>query len=278
VARETNHAGGLEGGVTNGEPVFVRAAMKPIATVPAALRSVDLRTGAADAAHVERSDTCAVPAAAVVGEAVVALVLADELLAKLGGDSLDELHASLRLAWRRARLLEGHVYLCGLPGAGKTTVAPLVAKALGIEAIDLDQRIERTAGRSVPEIFAAEGEAGFRAREIAALHEVARGPRAAIALGGGAVTIRGVRHIVRRTGNLVWLRAPSPLCAQRAAAGRPLLEGDPAGKLAKLAQARDPLYARLADAVVDVAGLSPAQIAEGCAAQVRGLEAQRAWR
>jgi chorismate synthase len=278
VARETNHAGGLEGGVTNGEPLFVRAAMKPIATVPAALRSVDLRNGAADAAHVERSDTCAVPAAAVVGEAVVALVLADELLAKLGGDSLDELHSALRLAWRRARLLEGHVYLCGLPGAGKSTVAPLVAKALGIQAIDLDERVERAAGRSIPAIFASEGEAAFRAREITALREIVRGPRSVVALGGGAVTVREVRHIVRRTGNLVWLRAPSGLCAQRAPSGRPLLEGDPAGKLEKLAHARDPLYARLADAVVDVLGLSPAQIAEVCAAQVRALEAQRAWR
>src|SRR5439155_159563 len=96
-------------------------------TVPAALRSVDLLTGEADAAHVERSDTCAVPAAAVVGEAVVALCVADALLAKLGGDSMDELYAALRLAWRRARPLAGHVWLCGLPGSGKTTLAPLLA-------------------------------------------------------------------------------------------------------------------------------------------------------
>ena len=120
VLRETNHAGGLEGGITNGEPLVARAAMKPIATVPAALRSVDLSTGATDAAHVERSDTCAVPAAAVVGEAVVALAVADALLEKLGGDSLDELHAALRRAWQRARLLPGHVFLCGLPGSGKS--------------------------------------------------------------------------------------------------------------------------------------------------------------
>src|SRR5439155_1044590 len=81
----------------------------------------------ADAAHVERSDTWAVPAAAVVGEAVVALCVADALLTKLGGDSMDELHAALRHAWRRARPLAGHVWLCGLPGAGKTTLAPLLA-------------------------------------------------------------------------------------------------------------------------------------------------------
>ena len=132
ITRDTNHAGGLEGGVTNGEPLVVRAAMKPIATVPAALRSVDLSTGEPDAAHVERSDTCAVPAAAVIGESVVALCIADALLTKLGGDSMDELHAAHRLAWRRARPLAGHVFLGGLPGAGKTTLAPLIAGMLGL--------------------------------------------------------------------------------------------------------------------------------------------------
>ena len=278
VLRETNHAGGLEGGVSNGEPLVARAAMKPIATVPAALRSVDLATGAPDAAHVERSDTCAVPAAAVVGEAVVALAVGDALLSKLGGDSLDELQAALRRAWQRARLLAGHVFLCGLPGSGKSTVAPLLAAKLGIPCLDLDQQIERGAGRSVPEIFAAEGESGFRAREAAALRAAANGPRSVIALGGGAVTTRGVRHWVRRTGHLVWLCAPAGLCASRAPSGRPLLGADPAGRMAQLAAARDPLYARLADAVVEVAALTAAQVAEQCAAAVRSLEAQRAWR
>jgi chorismate synthase len=277
VTRPTNHAGGLEGGITNGEPLFVRAAMKPIATVPAALRSVDLRTGEPDAAHVERSDTCAVPAAGVVGEAVVALAIANELFAKLGGDSLAELQAALRLAWRRARLLEGHVYLCGLPGAGKSTVGPLLAGLLGIPFVDLDLRIEKAAGHLIPEIFAGEGEEGFRAREAAQVREVSRGPRSVIALGGGAVTSRAVRHHVRRSGHLVWLRAPVDLCASRAATGRPLLAGDPAGKLAALAAAREPLYGRIADAQIHVEGLSPEQVARACAAAVRSLEAERAW-
>jgi chorismate synthase len=278
VLRDTNHAGGLEGGVTNGEPLVARAAMKPIATVPAALRSVDLRTGGPDAAHVERSDTCAVPAAAVVGEAVVALAVADALLSKLGGDSLDELHAALRECWRRARLLEGHVFLCGLPGSGKSTLAPLVAAKLGLPSVDLDEQIERAAGRNVQDIFASEGEAAFRAREAAAVRSAARGPRSVIALGGGAVTLRAVRHWVRRSGHLIWLRAPADLCSSRAASGRPLLAGDPAGRMQQLARDRDPLYARLADGVVDVPSLTPAQAAELCAAAVRALEAQRAWR
>jgi chorismate synthase len=89
--RPTNHAGGLEGGVTNGQELRVSASMKPIATLMTPLRSIDLETGAGAAAAIERSDVCAVPAASVVGEAMVALVLADALLERFGGDSVDEL-------------------------------------------------------------------------------------------------------------------------------------------------------------------------------------------
>jgi chorismate synthase len=89
--RPTNNAGGLEGGVTNGEDVRVTGFMKPIATLMNPLRSVDLDTLAESPAAIERSDVCAVPAAAVVGEAMVAFVLADAFLEKFGGDSIDEI-------------------------------------------------------------------------------------------------------------------------------------------------------------------------------------------
>jgi len=89
--RQSNRAGGLEGGITNGEPVVCRAAMKPIATLKRALPSVDVRTKEAfDAAH-ERSDICAVAAASIVGEAMVAIVLCDAVLEKFGSDSMREL-------------------------------------------------------------------------------------------------------------------------------------------------------------------------------------------
>jgi chorismate synthase len=88
--RTTNNAGGLEGGVTNGQPVIVRAAMKPLSTLRTPLKSVDLATKEAVEAVVERSDVCAVPAAGIVGEAMVAIVLADAFLEKFGGDSLEE--------------------------------------------------------------------------------------------------------------------------------------------------------------------------------------------
>ena len=90
IGRASNRAGGLEGGVTTGEPLFVRGAMKPISTLRKPLASVDLRDGSPGDAAVERSDVCAVPAAGVVGEAMVALVLADAFLEKFGGDSIGE--------------------------------------------------------------------------------------------------------------------------------------------------------------------------------------------
>ncbi len=89
--RASNSAGGLEGGVTNGQPVIVRAAMKPLSTLRKPLRSVDTQTKEAVEAVVERSDVCAVPAAGVVGEAMMAIVLAVAFLDKFGGDSMDEI-------------------------------------------------------------------------------------------------------------------------------------------------------------------------------------------
>lgn len=93
LVRKTNNAGGIEGGMTNGEPLVVRAVMKPIPTMVKPLHTVDIRDNSNAEAHFERSDTCAVPACAVVAEARVAIVLVDEFLDKFGGDSLEELKA-----------------------------------------------------------------------------------------------------------------------------------------------------------------------------------------
>ncbi|MEI6703859.1 MAG: chorismate synthase [Deltaproteobacteria bacterium] len=93
--RETNNAGGIEGGMSNGEPIVLRAAMKPIPTLYKPLRSVDIRTHEPFAATVERSDTCAVPAALVVAEAVVAIEVANAFLEKFGGDSIFEIRRNL---------------------------------------------------------------------------------------------------------------------------------------------------------------------------------------
>src|SRR5262245_32024644 len=106
-ARETNRAGGLEGGMTTGVPLVVRAAMKPLPTLTKPLRSVDTETKQPAAALRERTDSCTVPAAGVVGEAMVALVLAAAYREKLGGDHVDDMRAALRaykdrIGWRRA--------------------------------------------------------------------------------------------------------------------------------------------------------------------------------
>lgn len=93
--RDSNNAGGIEGGMSNGEPIIVRAAMKPIPTLYKPLRSVDIRTREPFAATVERSDTCAVPAALVVAEAVVAIEVANAVLEKFGGDSVVEIRRNL---------------------------------------------------------------------------------------------------------------------------------------------------------------------------------------
>jgi chorismate synthase len=108
IVRETDRAGGIEGGMTTGTVLRVRAGMKPIATVPHALKTIDVATGEAAGAHHQRSDVCAVPAAGVVAEAMVALVLAEAVLEKFGGDSVKETKRNLES------------YLQNIPAALKT--------------------------------------------------------------------------------------------------------------------------------------------------------------
>jgi chorismate synthase len=105
--RETNRAGGLEGGMTTGDPLVVTGAMKPLPTLTKPLRSVDTETKEPAQALRERTDSCTVPAAGVVGEAMVALVLAAAYREKFGGDHIDDVRAALgayrdRIGWRRA--------------------------------------------------------------------------------------------------------------------------------------------------------------------------------
>jgi chorismate synthase len=107
VRRPTNNAGGLEGGVTNGEELRVTGYMKPISTLMKPLRSVDLSTMTESPATVERSDVCAVPAAAVVGEAMVAIVLADAVIEKFGGDTVEELVAGWKAFCHRTSMRFG---------------------------------------------------------------------------------------------------------------------------------------------------------------------------
>ncbi|MGZ8597187.1 MAG: chorismate synthase, partial [Actinomycetota bacterium] len=95
ITRKSSHAGGIEGGMSTGEPIRVRAAMKPFSTVPRPLATVDIVSGEPAVAIKQRTDVCAVPAGGVVGEAVVAFELADSVLEKFGGDSLPETRGNL---------------------------------------------------------------------------------------------------------------------------------------------------------------------------------------
>ena len=105
LIRETNRSGGFEGGITTGEAIVIRAAMKPISTVLNPRRSVDLVSGSASKTVYERSDFCAVPRAAVVGEAMTSITMAQAICEKLGGDNLAEMQERLA-SLRQARLAD----------------------------------------------------------------------------------------------------------------------------------------------------------------------------
>jgi shikimate kinase / 3-dehydroquinate synthase len=137
------------------------------------------------------------------------------------------------------------IYLVGLSASGKTATAPLLAARLGWDWIDLDQRIEETAGESIPAIF-ARGEAEFRERECAALATVAQREQIVIATGGGVVLSLANRQLMRETGAMVALSVTPEVAARRLATHdveRPLLRGDTLARLRQLSGERAPLYA-----------------------------------
>jgi shikimate kinase len=157
------------------------------------------------------------------------------------------------------------VLLIGMMGVGKSTVGHVVAERLGWPYLDSDEWVERHTGRTVPEIFASDGEAAFRAQETAALEEAATsdGPLV-VGVAGGAVLRPENRELIRRGGLTVWLRADPLTMAKRVGSGhgRPLLGDDPAAALKRLYPEREPHYRELADLVVDVDELTPNDVAD----------------
>jgi shikimate kinase len=161
--------------------------------------------------------------------------------------------------------LAERILLVGMMGAGKTTVGRALAGRLGVPYFDSDAQVEMRTGKTVPEIFAQQGEAAFRAEEREALAEaVASGGSAVVSVAGGAVLDAENRRVLREGGNVVWLRADVDTLAGRVGdgAGRPLLGDDPGAALARLYEIRRPLYAEVADVVIDVDELTPDEAVE----------------
>lgn len=152
----------------------------------------------------------------------------------------------------------GHLVLVGLMGSGKSTVGRECARRLDRPFVDTDEVVEQEAGRPVREIFAVEGEPGFRDRERRAVAAVcAAAVPTVIACGGGVVLDPANRAELRAAGVVVWLRAPVAELVARVGtgAGRPLLADEPVGALARLERERDSAYGAAAHVVVDTAGL-----------------------
>lgn len=159
----------------------------------------------------------------------------------------------------------GRVLLVGMMGAGKTTIGSILAERLGWVFVDSDAEILARTGRSVPEIWRSDGEAAFRVEEAAALAgALTRAEPTVVGVAGGAVLDPANRELISGAGPVVWLRARPETLAARVGEGegRPLLTGDPAGNLRRLDAERRPVYAELADLVVDVDGLTPEAVVE----------------
>lgn len=163
-----------------------------------------------------------------------------------------------------SRLKGINLYLVGMMGAGKSAVGQPLAERLGYTFLDADDTLERAAGRTIPELFASEGEEGFRRLETQVLNQIACLQRLVVATGGGVVT-RPENWGHLRQGVVVWLDTPAPLLLERLQADptpRPLLQtADPAARLAELLDQRTPLYAQ-ADLRIVQDGRGPEAVAD----------------
>ncbi len=163
------------------------------------------------------------------------------------------------------------ILLVGMMGAGKTTTGRLLAKHLGWRYRDSDADVEAETGLTVPELFARDGEAAFRKAEADVLSAACADPSpSVVSVAGGAVLSPDTRRRIAASGTVVWLRARPETLAARVGdgAGRPLLDGDPAAALTKLNDVRAPLYAEVADIVIDVDDLAPDEVARRILAAV----------
>jgi shikimate kinase len=160
------------------------------------------------------------------------------------------------------------LFLIGYRGTGKTTVGRLLAEHLGWEFVDADAELEARHGTTIAEIFAAEGEAGFRDKEAAVLRDLCRRGGCVVATGGGVVLREENRTLLREAGFVAWLTADVETIARRVAADpttagrRPNLTVGGSVEVAELLRAREPLYRACADLEIATPGRSPESVAE----------------
>ena len=157
------------------------------------------------------------------------------------------------------------VLLIGMMGVGKSLAGALVASRLGWPHVDTDDQVEQRTESTVARLFAEHGEAAFRAAESQVLADALSGPSpVVVSVAGGAVLAAVNRRLIAVSGLVVWLRADLAVLARRVEGGghRPLLEGDPEGRLARLYAERQPVYEALADVVIDVDHLGPDEVAD----------------
>jgi shikimate kinase len=157
------------------------------------------------------------------------------------------------------------ILLVGMMGAGKSTTGHLLAQRLGWDYRDSDADVESATGLTVPELFSRDGEAAFRRAEAEVLAKGCADPRpSVVSVAGGAVLSEVNRRLIAASGIVVWLRARPETLAARVGtgAGRPLLGDDPAEAMVRLNAVRAPLYAEVADVVIDVDDLDPSDVAD----------------
>lgn len=195
------------------------------------------------------------------------------------GDTRDRPKIEIAMTDQTTRPPKRSIALIGLRGSGKTTVGRILGARLGAEAVDVDEIIEQESGQSIAEIFAQEGEAGFRQREREAIARTVAAPPAVISVGGGAILDKSNATALAQVATIVWLTAPSRVLWERLAkdpatpsSRPPLTDRDGMAELEELARERSPIYQRVADLVIDTTELSPKQVAEAISAKLPDAE------
>jgi shikimate kinase len=169
-----------------------------------------------------------------------------------------------------------NIFLIGYRGTGKSTVAELVAAKLGLQYIDADALLEERHSRSIAQIFATEGEAGFRDKEAALLQELCCHRQRVVATGGGVILRDANRALLRGSGRCIWLTADPRTIAKRMAgdpatsARRPALTTGGIAEIEELLKIREPLYRECADWTIDTAGRTPDEVADMIVEKVVG--------